>query len=339
MQHLLSLKDYSKQQIEDILALAKDLKANPAKYADALKGKSVVTLFEKPSLRTRVTLDIGINRLGGHAVYLDSQNGAMGSRETVQDFAANLSRWCQAIVARVYDHQTLVEMAKYAQVPVINSLCNLYHPCQALADFMTIAEHHEDLSKVHLVYLGDGNNVTNSLLLAGAILGATVSSVCPRGRNVDAQILKEAEALAAISGGKVQVAESLDELTDIDVLYTDTWVSMGDVDTGVGVEVFQCAVAEAFAEWFGCALSSDVVVYGAEVLGGEWGAVVEGVLLDGELVVKAAVEARFDDVEVVAFHAVGGAGEEDVAVTLRADKQAGRMGLRLTDCGLVAVGE
>lgn len=228
MQHLLSLKDYSKQQIQDILALAKDLKANPAKYADALKGKSVVTLFEKPSLRTRVTLDIGINRLGGHAVYLDSQNGAMGSRETVQDFAANLSRWCQAIVARVYDHQTLVEMAKYAKVPVINSLCNLYHPCQALADFMTIAEHHEDLSKVHLVYVGDGNNVTNSLLLAGAILGATVSSVCPRGRNVDAQILKEAEALAAISGGKVQVAESLDELTDIDVLYTDTWVSMGD---------------------------------------------------------------------------------------------------------------
>ncbi|MFD1007641.1 MULTISPECIES: ornithine carbamoyltransferase [Oceanisphaera] len=228
MQHLLSLKDYSKQQIEQILNLAKDLKANPEKYADALKGKSVVTLFEKPSLRTRVTLDIGINRLGGHAVYLDSQNGAMGSRETVQDFAANLSRWCQAIVARVYDHQTLVEMAKYAQVPVINSLCNLYHPCQALADYMTIAEQHDDLSKVHLVYVGDGNNVTNSLLLAGAILGATVTSVCPRGRNVDAQVLKEAEALAAISGGKVQVADSLDEVTDIDVLYTDTWVSMGD---------------------------------------------------------------------------------------------------------------
>ncbi|WP_417616135.1 ornithine carbamoyltransferase [Oceanisphaera sp.] len=228
MQHLLSLKDYSKQQIEQILNLAKDLKANPAKYADELKGKSVITLFEKPSLRTRVTLDIGINRLGGHAVYLDSQNGAMGSRETVQDFAANLSRWSHAIVARVYDHQTLVEMAKYAKVPVINSLCNLYHPCQALADYMTIAEHHDDLSKVHLAYLGDGNNVTNSLLLAGAILGVTVTSVCPRGRNVDAQVLKEAEALAAISGGKVQVTDSLDDVHDIDVLYTDTWVSMGD---------------------------------------------------------------------------------------------------------------
>lgn len=228
MPHLLSLKDYSKQQIEEILALAKDLKANPAKYADALKGKSVVTLFEKPSLRTRVTFDIGINRLGGHAVYLDSQNGAMGSRETVKDFAANLSRWCHAIVARVYDHQTLVEMTKYAKVPVINSLCNLYHPCQALADFMTIAEHYDDLSQVHLVYLGDGNNVTNSLLLTGAILGARVTSVCPRGRNVDAQVLKEAEALAAISGARVQVTDSLDDVSDIDVLYTDTWVSMGD---------------------------------------------------------------------------------------------------------------
>lgn len=239
MQHLLSLKDYSKPQIEQILALAKDLKANPEKYSDALKGKSVITLFEKPSLRTRVTLDIGINRLGGHAVYLDSQNGAMGSRESVQDFAANLSRWAHAIVARVYDHQTLVEMSEYAKVPVINSLCNLYHPCQALADFMTIAEHHDDLSKIHLAYVGDGNNVTNSLLLLGAILGATVTSVCPRGRNVDAQVLKEAEALAALSGGKVQVADSLEGLTDIDVLYTDTWVSMGD-DTPLEqvIEVF-----------------------------------------------------------------------------------------------------
>ncbi|GAA3717393.1 ornithine carbamoyltransferase [Oceanisphaera sediminis] len=228
MQHLLSLKDYSKQQIEQILHLARDLKANPAKYADALKGKSVVTLFEKPSLRTRVTFDIGINKLGGHAVYLDSQNGAMGSRETVQDFAGNLSRWSDAIVARVYDHQTLVEMTKYAQVPVINSLCNLYHPCQALADFMTIAEHHEDLSKVHLAYVGDGNNVTNSLLLAGAILGSTVTAICPRGHNVDAQILKEAEALAAVSGAKVRVTDSFDDLEPVDVIYTDTWVSMGD---------------------------------------------------------------------------------------------------------------
>ncbi|MDP5293341.1 ornithine carbamoyltransferase [Oceanimonas sp. CHS3-5] len=228
MQHLLSLKDYSKEQIEQILELAKDVKANPAKYADALKGQSVVTLFEKPSLRTRVTFDIGVNKLGGHAVYLDSQNGAMGKRETVQDFAANLSRWCDAIVARVYDHQTLVEMTEHATVPVINSLCNLYHPCQALADFLTISEHFDDLSKVHLAYVGDGNNVTNSLLLGGAILGTTVTAVSPRGHNVDAQILKEAEALAAVSGAKIRVTDSLDDIEGVDVIYTDTWVSMGD---------------------------------------------------------------------------------------------------------------
>lgn len=228
MQHLLSMTDYSKEQIEQLLALAMEIKAHPAKYAEALKGKSVVTLFEKPSLRTRVTFDIGINKLGGHAVYLDSQNGAMGKRETVQDFAANLSRWCDAIVARVFDHQTLVEMTKYATVPVINSLCNLYHPCQALADYMTIAEHYDDLSKVHLAYVGDGNNVTNSLLLTGAILGTTVTAVCPRGHNVDAQILKEAEALAAVSGAKIRVTDSLDDIEGADVIYTDTWVSMGD---------------------------------------------------------------------------------------------------------------
>ncbi|MFH7566123.1 ornithine carbamoyltransferase [Oceanimonas smirnovii] len=228
MQHLLSLKDYSKEQIEQILTLAKDVKANPANYADALKGKSVVTLFEKPSLRTRVTFDIGVNKLGGHPVYLDSQNGAMGTRETVQDFAANLSRWCDAIVVRVYDHQTLVEMTEHATVPVINSLCNLYHPCQALADFLTISEHFDDLSKVHLAYVGDGNNVTHSLLLCGAILGATVTAVSPRGHNVDAQILKEAEALAAVSGATIRVTDSLDDIEGVDVIYTDTWVSMGD---------------------------------------------------------------------------------------------------------------
>ncbi|GAA3545274.1 ornithine carbamoyltransferase [Zobellella aerophila] len=228
MQHLLSVKDFSKADLEQILALAKQVKANPGKYANALKGKSVVTLFEKPSLRTRVTFDVGVNKLGGHAVYLDSQNGAMGSRESVQDFAANLSRWCDAIVARVYDHQTLVEMTKYATVPVINSLCNLYHPCQALADFLTISEHYDDLSKVHLAYLGDGNNVTHSLMLTGAILGTSVTAVCPRGHSIDAQVLKEAEALAAVSGAKIRVTDSLDDIEGVDVVYTDTWVSMGD---------------------------------------------------------------------------------------------------------------
>lgn len=167
MQHLLKDSDLSKAQIEALIALGKAVKADPKKYSQALAGKSVVTLFEKPSLRTRVTFDIGIAKLGGHSVYLDQQNGALGKRESVKDFAANLSRWCDAIVARVFDHQTLVDLQAYGSVPVVNSLCNLYHPCQGLADFMTIAEHYDDLSKVKLAYLGDGNNVSHSLLLLG----------------------------------------------------------------------------------------------------------------------------------------------------------------------------
>ena len=188
MQHLLKDSDLNKSQIEALIALGKAVKADPKKYSQALAGKSVVTLFEKPSLRTRVTFDIGIAKLGGHSVYLDQQNGALGKRESVKDFAANLSRWCDAIVARVFDHQTLVELAEHGTVPVVNSLCNLYHPCQGLADFMTIAEHYDDLSKVKLAYLGDGNNVSHSLLLLGATLGTDVTLICPKGLGPDTQI-------------------------------------------------------------------------------------------------------------------------------------------------------
>ncbi len=228
MEHLLSVKDLTKQQILDLLALAKDVKADPAKYSQALAGKNIVTIYEKQSLRTRVTFDIGINKLGGHAVYLDSQNGAIGERETVKDFAANISRWADGIVARVMSHKTLEGLVEHGTIPVVNSLCDLYHPCQALADFLTISEHYEDVSQVKLAYVGEGNNVTHSLLLTGAILGAEVTAVCPRGDSPDAQIVKEAMALAAESGGKINVTDNLDDIVDYDVIYGDTWVSMGD---------------------------------------------------------------------------------------------------------------
>jgi len=228
MENLLSVKDLSKQQILDLLALAKAVKANPADYSQALAGKSIVTIYEKQSLRTRVTFDIGIQKLGGHAVYLDSQNGAIGERETVKDFAANISRWADAIVARVMSHKTLEGLVAHGSVPVVNSLCDLYHPCQALADFLTISEHYEDVSKVKLAYVGEGNNVTHSLMLTGAILGAEVTAVCPRGSSPDAQIVKQAIELAEISGGKINVTDNLDDIVDYDVIYGDTWVSMGD---------------------------------------------------------------------------------------------------------------
>ncbi|MFC3912616.1 ornithine carbamoyltransferase [Pseudaeromonas sharmana] len=228
MRHLLTTQEFNQDELLALIALGKAMKANPAAYRSSLAGKSVVTLFEKPSLRTRVTFDIGIHRLGGHAVYLDQQNGAMGQRETVKDFAGNLSRWCEGIVARVFDHKTLIELRNHASVPIINSLCNLYHPCQALADFMTIAENYDDLTKVKLAYLGDGNNVAHSLLLTGAILGTDVTIVAPKGNGPDAQIFNEAVMLANKSGARLAVTDSIEDIRGFDVAYTDTWVSMGD---------------------------------------------------------------------------------------------------------------
>jgi ornithine carbamoyltransferase len=228
MRHLLDTTEFNKDELHALIALGREMKANPAAFRTGLAGKNIVTLFEKQSLRTRVTFDIGINRLGGHAVYLDQQNGAMGQRESVKDFAANLSRWCDAIVARVFDHQTLVELAEFGSVPVVNSLCNLYHPCQGLADFMTISEHYSDLSKVKLAYLGDGNNVSHSLLLLGATLGTDVTLVCPKGHGPDTQIFLQAQGLAAQSGATIHISDDVADIEGFDVVYTDTWVSMGD---------------------------------------------------------------------------------------------------------------
>jgi len=228
MDNLLTGMEMTQQQALDLIALGKDLKANPSKYAQSLAGKSVVTLFEKQSLRTRVTFDIGVNKLGGHAVYLDQTNGAMGSREDVKDFAANISRWADCIVARVFEHSTITEMEEFASVPVINSLCDLYHPCQGMADFLTISQNYDDLTQVKLAYIGDGNNVTHSLFIAGAILGATVTAVCPLGHSPDAQIMKKAEEIAKQTGATISVTNNIDDIQGYDVVYGDTWLSMGD---------------------------------------------------------------------------------------------------------------
>lgn len=231
MNHLdsvLSDLDLHSEQITNILDLAIDMKANPIKYNDALKGKAVATIYEKPSLRTRVSFDVGIHKMGGHAVYLDQQNGAMGKREDVADFGANLSCWVDAIVARVMDHQTLVELKQAASVPVVNSLCNLYHPCQALADYMSLKELFGELKGLTLGYIGDGNNVTHSLMLTGAQLGVNLVVVTPEGHGVDSQVLQQASSLAEANGASVTVTTDIDAISSLDAVYADTWISMGD---------------------------------------------------------------------------------------------------------------
>ncbi|ABZ78631.1 ornithine carbamoyltransferase [Shewanella halifaxensis HAW-EB4] len=228
MKHLLSIKDLSQQQLLDLLALAKTIKANPAEYKHALEGKSVVMLFEKPSLRTRVSFDIGINKLGGHCLYLDQQNGELGKREPVSDFAANISCWADAIVARTFLHSTIEELAEHGTVPVINALSDLYHPCQGLADFLTLSEQYGDVSKVKLAYVGDGNNVTHSLMFGAAILGAQLTVICPPGHFPDGKVVCEAQELAAKHGGKLILSSDVEAIIGHDAIYADTWLSMGD---------------------------------------------------------------------------------------------------------------
>ncbi|MFC4655605.1 ornithine carbamoyltransferase [Rheinheimera marina] len=224
---LLCLADLSQEQVTHLLDLALEIKRDPDRFSTALKGRSIALLFEKPSLRTRVSFDVGIHKLGGHSVYLDQQNGALGVRESVEDFGSNLACWTDAIVARVYSQKTLVQLAQSSKKPVINALSDLYHPCQALADLLTLKEQYDDLSKVHLAFVGDGNNVCHSLMLGAAILGMTLTVVTPQGFGPDAHVLLKAQALAEQSGAKLTLSQHVSAAAGADAIYTDTWLSMG----------------------------------------------------------------------------------------------------------------
>jgi ornithine carbamoyltransferase len=255
-QDLLSFKDWTSDQLHHLLALAKTIKKNPTGYRTALDGLSIVALFEKPSLRTRVSFDIGINKLGGHMVYLDTQSNKLTGREDVKDMGANLACWADAIVARVFAHSTLEELAVSAKVPVINALCDMYHPCQAIADYLTISEHYDDFSKVKLAYIGDGNNVTHSLMLVGVALGCEVVVITPEGYEVDENIIKLTQIRAQQFGGKLTVSTDINAANGSQVLYTDTWLSMGDEtpladikDTFAGYEINEALLQKTGAEY------------------------------------------------------------------------------------------
>lgn len=253
---LLTFKDWSKQDLLALLQLAVTIKNNPADYRHALAGKSIAALFEKPSLRTRVSFDIGINKLGGHMVYLDSQAGKLAGREDAKDMGANLSCWADAIVARVFDHQTLEQMADAAKVPLVNALCDRYHPCQALADYLTLMEVYGDLSKVKLAYVGDGNNVTHSLMLVGVTLGCEVVVVTPPGYEPAQDIIQLAEEKAQQNGGKLTLSHDIKAANGAQAIYADTWLSMGDTtplaqikDTFAPYQVNEALMAQTGAEY------------------------------------------------------------------------------------------
>lgn len=237
IKNFLADDELNKKQLLALIELAIKIKKNPADYSQALAGKSVAMIFEKPSLRTHVSFDMGINKLGGHALYLGQQNGKLGERERVSDYAKNLSCFADIIVARVFSHDSIQGLAEHASIPVINALCDTYHPCQALADFVTLAEKFGDLSKVKLAYVGDGNNVANSLMIMAATLGVDFTLVTPTGYEAQTSIIEKAQAVAVSSGAKLNITNNIKNIGRQDVIYTDTWISMGDEDDSKKAEI------------------------------------------------------------------------------------------------------
>ncbi|MEL6431153.1 MAG: ornithine carbamoyltransferase [Planctomycetota bacterium] len=229
---LITLGDLEPSELRRVLDVALEIKSRPDAYKDLLARKRLAMVFEKESLRTRFTFDIGIQDLGGSAVFLDLSLGArMGARESVRDMARNLERWTDGIVARTYRHRTVVELSQAADVPVINGLTDLLHPCQALADTMTLIERFGDVAGKKLTFVGDGNNTCHSLMLACAKLGMHVAVTGPEGYEPDAEIERAASAEAQATGGSFLLTTDLEEAVEgAHAVYTDVWASMGQED-------------------------------------------------------------------------------------------------------------
>lgn len=225
---LLTGTEWNPAQTREILHLAADVKARPDRYRGALAGSVLAMIFEKPSLRTRVSFEVGIASLGGSSVFLDHTVTHLGDRESIPDVAKSLSRWVNGIVARVFKQESLGELAENADVPVINALSDVYHPCQGLADFFTLEERLGNLRGMKIAYVGDGNNVCHSLLSFAARTGAHIRVAAPRGYEPNPNVVSEAKRIARDTRGKVEVINSPEEaVADAQAIYTDVWTSMG----------------------------------------------------------------------------------------------------------------
>jgi ornithine carbamoyltransferase len=224
---LISINDLGPSGVNAILDLASLMKARPFDFRGALAGKQLVMFFEKPSLRTRLTFEAGITSLGGHAFFVDQTASRIDARESLSDIAHNLERWVDGIVLRTFAHKTVTEMAEHASIPVINALSELEHPCQALADYLTLQERFGNLQNVKLAYVGDGNNVAHSLMLAAACTGSTIRVATPEGYGPNPEILKQAKKIASNTGATIQVLHDAQKtVAGADAIYTDVWASM-----------------------------------------------------------------------------------------------------------------
>jgi ornithine carbamoyltransferase len=228
---LLSIAQLGPGDVDTIFDATRALKTDRAAYAELLRGKRLAMIFEKDSLRTRFTFDIGMQDLGGSAVFMDHRDVRLGSRESVKDMARNLERWVNGIVARTFKHRVLEELAANCEIPVINGLSDYLHPCQALADFYTLTERWGSVKGRKVVYVGDGNNTCHSLVHLAALLGTHITVCTPEGYEPNARVVSEAMLMARESGSDIQILNDAERgVRDADAVYTDVWASMGQED-------------------------------------------------------------------------------------------------------------
>ena len=302
MRHFLSAADLTRDAALELFALAADLKQRrkAGRLESPLAGKTFALIFEKPSLRTRVTFEVGLIQLGGRAVHLGGREIGLGTRESVPDVARNLSLWVDGIMARVYSHATITQLARHASIPVINGLSDREHPCQALADFFTLWERGVDLAKTRIAWIGDGNNVCHSVMLLGALLGTSIVVACPPGYEPDSGVVATARRL----GGRLDLTEDARAAaTGADVIYTDVWTSMGQ-------EAEHEQRLEAFSRYqindtlVGFAKASALVMHCLPAHRGE--EITDSVLDSKRSIVLDQAENRLHAQKAVLLHLLGG---------------------------------
>jgi ornithine carbamoyltransferase len=238
---LLTGAEWGPAETRDLLHRTADIKARPSRYASVLRNKHIALIFEKPSLRTRVTFEVGIQSMGGFVVFLDHTQARLGERESIPDVAHNLEQWVQGIVARVYEQRVLEEMAANIQIPVVNALSDKFHPCQALADFFTLEEKFGSVKGFKLAYVGDGNNVCHSLLYLASRLGVHIRVATPANYAPDADVVADSKRVAKETQAKIELFTDPHEAVDAcQAVYTDAWTSMGfEAEDKVRRQVFK----------------------------------------------------------------------------------------------------
>jgi len=238
---LLTGAEWGPAETRDLLQRTADIKARPSRFASVLRNKHIALIFEKPSLRTRVTFEVGIQSMGGFVVFLDHTQARLGERESIPDVARNLEQWVQGIVARVYEQRVLEEMAANIAIPVVNALSDKFHPCQALADFFTLEEKFGSIKGFKLAYVGDGNNVCHSLLYLAARLGVHIRIATPANYAPDADVIVDAKRVAKETRAKIELfTDPHEAVSGAQAVYTDSWTSMGfEAEEKVRRQVFK----------------------------------------------------------------------------------------------------